>query len=121
MHDPISTAPAVPPSTSTTPAVVRTAVPYAVGGLLALLAALGADLDPAAEALLTPAVAFVLGTLYYLGVRKLARRFPWVEHLLGVARPPVHTEAATRQVYDPDTGHLVNAYVITNAPERPTT
>lgn len=119
MHDPTSSAPALPPDPSTAPAVVRTAVPYAVAGIITVLAALGADIDPAAEAILTPAVAFVLGTLYYLGVRWLGKRVPWVEGLLGSARvPTAYRTAAVREVIDPATGAVVQAYIITNVAER---
>jgi hypothetical protein len=108
----------VPPSTSTAPGVVRTVVPLAVGGIVSGALALGVDLGPDAETVLAPAVALLVGGFYYWAVRKIAKRFPWVEHLLGVARVPVFHEATTRSVVDPVTGDVVLAYVITNVPGR---
>jgi hypothetical protein len=97
---------------------VRTVVPLAVGGITAAALALGIDLGPDAETVLAPAVALLVGGVYYWGVRKTAKRFPWVEHLLGVAKAPVFHEATTRALVDPDSGDVVLAYVITNVPDR---
>lgn len=107
------------PTAGTTPALVRTVVPFAVGGLLSLLVALGVELDPNAEAILTPAVALIVGAAYYWGVRQLAKRWPWTEHLLGVALAPTYHAAAPRMLMDPDTGEMYSAYVITSLPEQP--
>lgn len=113
------TQPPVPPSTSTAPGVVRTAVPAAVGALLAWLASLGVELDPTVEGALTLAATAILGGLYYWGVRKVARRWPWAEYLLGSGLAPVFHTAATRAVIDPDSGDVVEAHIITNVPDRP--
>lgn len=105
------------PTGDTTPAVVRTVVPLAVGGLISLLVALGADLAPNAEAILTPAVGLVVGAVYYWAVRQLAKRWPWTEHLLGAARVPTYHAAAPRTLMDPATGEVYSAYIITSLPE----
>lgn len=106
------------PSTSTAPGVVRTAVPLAVGALVAWLGSLGVELDPTVEPVLAGVATVVVGAVYYWGVRQIARRYPWAEHLLGSGRAPIFAAAATRLVIDPDTNELVEAYVITNVPDQ---
>lgn len=112
------TQPSTLPSTSTAPGVIRTAVPAGVAALIAWLASLGVELDATVEKALVFVATMILSGLYYLAVRKLAKRWPWAEHLLGSGKIPLFAPAATRLVIDPDTNEPVEAYVITNVPER---
>jgi hypothetical protein len=63
------------------PAIVRTIVPYVVGLAVTLAARWGINLEPSAE--LTGALTVVIGAVYYVAVRLLAKRWPVLERLLG--------------------------------------
>jgi hypothetical protein len=116
MSTPNTPAPAA--TSETTPAVVRTVVPLAVGGLTSLLVYLGVDVGPSIEAVLAPAVGVVVGAVYYWLVRMLAKRWPWTERLLGSAQAPIFHAGAPRTLMDPDTGEVYSAYVVTSLPEQ---
>lgn len=69
--------------------LVRTAVPYAVGLVLAFLARKwGIILDDASSAGLTAGLATLAGTVYYVVVRALEARWPRVGWFLGLAWSP---------------------------------
>lgn len=67
---------------------IRTFTPYAISALVSFLATKGlnvpTDLQDATTALLT----VLLGTLYYIIVRKLESKWPKLGILLGVASQP---------------------------------
>lgn len=70
--------------------LIRTGVPLAVAAIVGYLADQGivitGDLRTDLAALLT----FGAGLVYYLIVRVLGQRYPWVERLLGSPRPPTY-------------------------------
>lgn len=68
------------------PAIVRTIVPYVVGLAVTLAARWGINLEPSAE--LTGALTVVIGAVYYVAVRLLAKRWPALERLLGSRQAP---------------------------------
>ena len=72
---------------------IRTFVPTVVGSFVLFLANYGITIDTVAASGLT---AFAIGlatAVYYLGVRLLATKYPWLEGLLGVAKKPEYKEA----------------------------
>jgi hypothetical protein len=67
---------------------IRTVVPYAIGAIVAWLAAKGINVP---EDLIAPTTALITaaaGTLYYIVVRKLEQKWPKLGVLLGVAKTP---------------------------------
>ena len=75
-------------------AFIRTAVPAAVGAVLAWLASIGLDLGATAEVPLISALTLSLTLLYYAGARALEGRFPALGVLLGVPKAPVYKTAS---------------------------
>ena len=71
-------------------ALIRTVVPYLVGLAVAWIASLGLNLPEDAVAGFTAQATVLAGSLYYLGVAWLERKFAWFGWLLGVARQPVY-------------------------------
>lgn len=75
--------------------LVRTVVPYLVGGVLTLLLGLGIKADGELKSTLTAALTLLFGTIYYAVVRVLethvAPKFGW---LLGLAKTPVYVGVA---------------------------
>lgn len=71
--------------------VIRTAVPYLIGLIVSWLISLGlpASVKDAATAILT----FVIGTIYYLGVRALEKKWPKLGWLLGSPTAPTYPAA----------------------------
>lgn len=67
---------------------IRTAVPAAVGAFVLMLADRGIHLDDMA---INGAVAFLVGlftAIYYLLVRVIGKKYPWVEAFLGSTNQP---------------------------------
>ncbi|MFI7532563.1 hypothetical protein [Streptosporangium sp. NPDC049376] len=73
---------------------IRTAVPAAVGSLIAWLATKGLTLDPAEATGLILAVGGVCVTLYQVVVSTLQRRWPIIGVLLGSTRVPTYQATA---------------------------
>jgi hypothetical protein len=72
-------------------ATIRTLVPYAVGLVLALVArVIPLDLPAGTIEGATGELVLLIGSLYYIGVAWLERKFPWFGWLLGVARNPIY-------------------------------
>lgn len=73
--------------------VVRSVVPYLVGGALSWVTSLGLEIDPQFEGSLTAALTLFFGTVYYIVVRALevyvAPKFGW---LLGLAKTPIYVK-----------------------------
>lgn len=78
--------------------VIRTIVPTAVGAIIAWAISLGITLPADAKDLLTPALAFVAGILYYLAVRWLEKRWPKLGVLLGVPKQPVYNALTATEI-----------------------
>lgn len=71
--------------------LVRTAVPYGVGLVLAWLARkYDIIIDETSAAGLSATLAFVAGSVYYVIVRALEARVPALGWLLGLALPPTY-------------------------------
>lgn len=77
--------------------IVRTAVPYIVGGIVSWLVGLGLSVDASLEGTLTAVFTFVFGTVYYLAVRALEKKWPALGVLLGVPVQPTYTATTTKQ------------------------
>ena len=73
---------------------VRTAVPAAVGSLIAWLAVKGIVLDPAEATGLILAVGGACVTIYQVLVSTLQRRWPIVGVLLGSTKSPTYVESS---------------------------
>ena len=73
---------------------VRTAVPAAVGSLIAWLAVKGIVLDPAEATGLILAVGGACVTIYQVVVSTLQRRWPIVGVLLGSTKSPTYVESS---------------------------
>lgn len=71
---------------------IRTAVPAAVGSVIAWLATKGLVLDPAEATGLILAVGGICVTLYQVVVSTLQRRWPIVGVLLGSTKVPVYRD-----------------------------
>lgn len=71
---------------------IRTVVPSIVGPFILLLARNGVELDAVAVAGITSFLIGLATGVYYLGVRVLAKKYPWVESLLGVAKKPEYKD-----------------------------
>lgn len=71
---------------------IRTTVPSIVTSFILFLGARGFELDEAAAAGLE---AFMIGfavSIYYVIIRVLGHRFPWVEAFLGSKKTPEYDE-----------------------------
>jgi len=67
---------------------LRTIVPAIVGAVAAYLVQLGLTVDPEFEASLTAVLFAVFTGLYYLIIRVIEMKFPWVGVLIGWAKSP---------------------------------
>jgi hypothetical protein len=75
--------------------LVRTAVPYGVGFVLAFLARkYDVVLDDSTSAQLSSAAAILAGTAYYALIRAAEAKWSWVGWLLGWNVPPTYDQAA---------------------------
>lgn len=68
-------------------AVIRTVIPAVAGLIIAGLANIGIDVDQTALVAVLNGV--VIG-LYYIVVRWLEKRIPWMGWLLGYPKPPTY-------------------------------
>lgn len=68
--------------------IIRTLVPLLAGHLLALLAAVGLNLDTAGQGALTDWLGVTLSGVYYVVVRLVETKVPAVGWLLGLAKSP---------------------------------
>lgn len=75
-------------TTPAAPSLVRTIIPIAVGQIVAFVATLGIEVTPDQEAAFTTVLGFVAAALYYLTIRFLEQKFPWMGALLGWAATP---------------------------------
>lgn len=81
------------------PSVVRTLVPLAVGQIVAYAVTLGVVVPEDVETALTVILGFIVTTVWYLAVRFLEQRFPWLGALLGwAATPDGYTPAKKREL-----------------------
>lgn len=71
--------------------LIRTATPTLVGAGLAALGTVGFHISGAYEPVIDAGATFVLGGLYYAGVRALETKFPKVGWLLGLPQKPVYS------------------------------
>lgn len=71
-------------------AIIRTVIPYAVGWIAAQLALANIPIDPETVTAASNSLTVLLGSLYYIGVAWLERKWAWFGWLLGVARNPVY-------------------------------
>ncbi|WP_018721713.1 hypothetical protein [Salinispora fenicalii] len=78
--------------------VIRTAVPVAVGAVLAWLASkTGIILDAESSAALTASTVAVVVAVYYALARALETRWPWLGLLLGRRAKPVYEVSRTNK------------------------
>lgn len=73
------------------PAVVRTAVPVAVGGVVSALATMNIRLDEAMTNLLSAGLTGLFAVLYYVVAHALESRWPSLSLLLGSTARPTYT------------------------------
>ncbi|GAB3656406.1 hypothetical protein [Glycomyces tarimensis] len=96
-------------------ASIRTNVPLAIGAVLTWLGTrYGLHLDAEIETGIASLATAIVAALYYWGVRKIAERWPQAEKMLGSGKVPLYSEAEPRAMIDPDTGQLVEVYVVTD-------
>lgn len=91
-------------TTPAAPSIVRTIIPIAVGQIVAFVATLGIEVTPDQEAAFTTVLGFVAAALYYLIIRILEQKFPWMGALLGWA--------ATPDGYSHGNGEIVESWVV---------
>lgn len=70
--------------------IIRTIVPFFVGAVVTWLISLGVEVPQELTAQLTGFLTFIIGALYYVGVRALAKKYPKLEWLLGVPVKPTY-------------------------------
>lgn len=70
--------------------IVRTVVPYLVGAVVTLAASKGFHLSEEVQANLDGLLTFVVGTLYYMVIRKAEETFPRLGWLLGTPTAPTY-------------------------------
>lgn len=75
-------------STPSTPSIIRTLVPLAVGQIVSLFASLGIEMGDDEQAAFTVILGFLVTAVYYLIVRFLEQKFPKLGALLGWAETP---------------------------------
>lgn len=75
-------------SKPSTPSIVRTIVPVAVGQIVAYLVSIGVVVPEDVEAALTVILGFIVTTVWYVVVRFLEQKFPKLGILLGWAATP---------------------------------
>lgn len=78
---------------------VRTAVPAAVGSLIAWLATKGYNLDPEQATGLILAIGGAAITLYQVVVSTLQRKWPIVGVLLGSTKVPVYRDGVRQGIH----------------------
>lgn len=83
------------------PSIIRTVVPIVVTAIATFLAAANIDLGPEGYSALTAFLGALIGAVYYVVVRFLEQKFPWVGNFLGSAKKPVYTEPAATPPYTP--------------------
>lgn len=84
--------------------LVRTAVPYGVGLVLAWLARkYDIIIDENSAAGLSATLAVIAGSVYYVLIRALESRFPGFGWFLGLAIPPTYPKPIESPGADPDT------------------
>lgn len=71
-------------------AIIRTVVPYLIGVLVTWLGSRGIDLPEDVQAQLSNIIAFVIGTVWYIVVRRLEKANPAFGVLLGAKGAPVY-------------------------------
>lgn len=87
--------------------LIRTVVPLVVSGIVWVCVSLGVTLTDAAQQSVAGVVSVVAGGVYYVVVRALGHKFPWVEALLGSPKKPdyikgVSWDAEDAPVEEPD-------------------
>ena len=70
--------------------VIRSLVPIVVSFIVGLLAAVSIQLPAEVTAGLSLSLGTLAGSLYYIGVAWLERKWSWFGWLLGVARNPIY-------------------------------
>lgn len=70
--------------------IIRTAVPYLVGLVVSLGVTLGVEVPTEAQTALASLLTFAIGLAYYVAVRWAAKRWPWLEVLLGSPKAPTY-------------------------------
>lgn len=69
---------------------IRTYIPYVIGAVVAWLTQKGVHVPDSSVASATAALTLVFGSVYYLVVSYLERKFPKLGILLGVPKKPTY-------------------------------
>lgn len=67
---------------------IRTTVPAIVGAILAWLATIGLEIDAESSTALITGLTALITSAYWLVVRLISKKLPWVESLLGHTKTP---------------------------------
>lgn len=70
------------------PSIIRTLVPLLVGQIVAFFLSIGLTVSEDQEAAFTTVLGFLVTAVYYLLIRFLEQKFPWIGVLLGWAATP---------------------------------
>lgn len=72
--------------------LIRTVTPMIVGAFVSWLLINGIVIDQAAALGLSNFLFVLISGIYYLAVRIVSKKYPWVEWLLGSKKTPTYTE-----------------------------
>lgn len=75
-----------------TPAVIRSVALLVVSWLASLLVSQGIEVSDENQLALVNGIALAMAALYYVVVKALEKRFPWVGYLLGSNKQPVYVD-----------------------------
>lgn len=70
--------------------IIRTVVPYIIGGIVSWLSTKGYHVSDANVASATAWLTFGIGSVYYVVVRFLEKKWPKTGFLLGIATKPIY-------------------------------
>jgi len=77
---------------STVASIIRTAVPYVAGVILAWLVSANLTIPGVSEPVLEGLLTFAFGTIWYVVVRALEKKWPKLGWLLGAPVQPTYTK-----------------------------
>jgi len=105
-------------TTSQTPSYLRTAVPLLVAAIASWLVGLGIDVTDELKELISTAIGALIGTIWYVIVRQLEKRWPALGVLIGYPKSPdSYSASPAGELAEAQATAATNA--VTDEPEAP--